>query len=94
MTCASISSAAPSPTRPITLNGGAGNDTLIGGSGNDVFQGGTGNDFVDGNIGNDVAFLGTGNDTFQWDPGDTSDIVEGQGGQDCSASTAPTPRST
>ena len=68
--------------KAITLSGGDGNDTLIGGAGSEVFQGGAGNDFVDGNIGADVAFLGTGNDTFQWDPGDNSDIVEGQGGQD------------
>src|SRR5262249_45163175 len=28
------------------------------------------------------AELGTGNDTFEWDPGDGSDIVEGQAGRD------------
>src|SRR5207253_325816 len=27
-------------------------------------------------------FLGAGNDVFQWDPGDGSDTVEGQGGSD------------
>jgi Ca2+-binding RTX toxin-like protein len=69
----------------ITLNGGPGNDTLIGGDGNEVLLGGANNDFVDGRRGNDVAFLGTGNDTFQWDPGDGSDTVEGQGGQDALA---------
>ena len=37
---------------------------------------------VDGNRGNDVALLGAGADHFQWDPGDGSDTVEGQGGQD------------
>ena len=26
--------------------------------------------------------MGSGNDTFQWDPGDGNDIVEGQGGSD------------
>ncbi len=41
-----------------------------------------GNDFVDGQQGNDVAFLGAGDDTFQWDPGDGSDVVEGQDGRD------------
>ena len=69
-------------TMSLTLDGGAGNDTLLGGSGNDVLIGGDGNDFVDGNRGNDTAFLGAGDDTFQWDPGDGSDIVEGQGGFD------------
>src|SRR5207302_2715334 len=28
------------------------------------------------------AFMGAGNDTFVWNPGDGSDTVEGQGGQD------------
>ncbi|HBO44758.1 MAG TPA: hypothetical protein DD670_12680, partial [Planctomycetaceae bacterium] len=56
----------------ITVDGGAGNDTLLGGNGNDVLLGGDNDDFVDGNQGNDVVLLGTGNDTFQWDPGDGS----------------------
>ena len=69
-------------TMSLTLDGGAGNDTLFGGAGADVLIGGDGNDFVDGNRGNDTAFLGAGDDTFQWDPGDGSDIVEGQDGFD------------
>ena len=32
--------------------------------------------------GSDVAFMGAGNDTFVWNPGDGSDIVEGQAGID------------
>ena len=35
-----------------------------------------------GGRGNDVAFLGNGNDTFIWNPGDGSDVVEGQAGTD------------
>ena len=66
----------------ITMNGGAGNDTLIGGDGNDVLMGGDGNDFIDGGRGSDVAFMGAGNDTFVWNPGDGSDTVEGQNGSD------------
>jgi RTX calcium-binding nonapeptide repeat (4 copies) len=66
----------------ITVDGGAGNDTLLGGDGNDILLGGDGNDFIDGNRGNDVAFLGAGDDIFQWDPGDGSDVVEGQAGND------------
>ena len=66
----------------ITVDGGAGNDTLRGSNGADTLLGGDGNDFVDGNQGNDVAFLGAGDDTFQWDPGDGSDTVEGQAGTD------------
>lgn len=66
----------------ITVDGGAGDDTLLGSNGADVLLGGDNNDFVDGQQGNDVAFLGAGDDTFQWDPGDGSDTVEGQVGDD------------
>ncbi|WP_373503392.1 calcium-binding protein [Aestuariivirga sp.] len=66
----------------LTLDGGAGNDTILGGNGVDILIGGDGKDFVDGNQGNDVAFLGAGNDVFQWDPGDGSDTIEGQDGID------------
>ena len=66
----------------ITVNGGAGNDTLLGGTGADTLNGDEGNDFVDGNGGADVSALGAGDDTFQWDPGDGSDVVDGQDGHD------------
>jgi Ca2+-binding RTX toxin-like protein len=66
----------------LTIDGGAGNDTLLSGNGQDTLIGGEGDDLVDGNQGNDVAFLGAGNDTFRWDPGDGSDVVEGQAGTD------------
>jgi Ca2+-binding RTX toxin-like protein len=69
----------------ITVDGGAGNDTLRGGNGADVLLGGDGTDLVDGNQGNDVALLGAGDDSFQWDPGDGSDVVEGQAGIDAMA---------
>jgi Ca2+-binding RTX toxin-like protein len=70
------------PLIALTVDGGAGNDTLRGGNGNDFLLGGDGDDFVDGNQGNDTALMGAGDDTFQWDPGDGSDIVEGQDGAD------------
>src|SRR5262249_41563740 len=57
----------------LTIDGGAGNDTLIGGDGNDLIIGGRGND---------TAQLGAGDDTFVWNPGDASDVVEGQDGTD------------
>jgi Ca2+-binding RTX toxin-like protein len=66
----------------VTVDGGAGTDTILGSNGADVLLGGDGNDFIDGNQGTDVAFLGAGDDTFQWDPGDASDTVEGQAGTD------------
>jgi Ca2+-binding RTX toxin-like protein len=70
------------PLPAVSVDGGAGNDTLLGGNGGEQFFGGSGNDFVDGNIGADSARLGPGNDTFQWDPGDGSDAVDGEAGSD------------
>ncbi|WP_144185700.1 beta strand repeat-containing protein [Elioraea rosea] len=66
----------------ITVDGGAGDDTILGSNGADVLIGGDGDDFIDGQQGSDVAFLGAGDDVFQWDPGDGSDTVEGQDGLD------------
>jgi Ca2+-binding RTX toxin-like protein len=66
----------------ITVDGGAGNDTILGSNGVDLLLGADGDDFVDGQQGNDVAFLGGGDDDFQWDPGDGSDTLEGQDGTD------------
>ena len=66
----------------ITVDGGAGDDTILGSNGVDVLLGGDGDDFVDGQQGNDVALLGAGGDTFQWDPGDGNDTLEGQDGTD------------
>ncbi len=57
----------------LTLNGGAGNDTITGSAGNDVINGGQGSDTV---------LMGAGNDRFVWNPGDGSDKVNGQGGFD------------
>src|SRR5262245_28284264 len=68
------------PLIKITVDGGTGNDTILGSNGADVLLGGDGNDFIDGNQGADTAFLGAGDDVFQWDPGDGSDVVEGQAG--------------
>jgi len=69
----------------ITVDGGAGADTILGSNGVDLLLGGDGDDFVDGQQGNDVVFLGAGDDVFQWDPGDGSDSVEGQDGVDSMA---------
>jgi Ca2+-binding RTX toxin-like protein len=66
----------------LTLDGGAGNDTIAGGKGVETLLGGDGYDTIDGNGGNDLAFLGAGDDTLVWDPGDGSDTVEGQDGTD------------
>ncbi len=66
----------------ITVDGGAGDDTILGSNGIDLLLGGDGDDFIDGQQGNDVALMGAGNDVFQWDPGDGSDVVEGQADTD------------
>jgi stress response protein SCP2 len=57
----------------LSLNGGAGDDTIRGSQGDDLVSGGPGND---------VAQLGDGRDTFVWNAGDGSDTVDGQGGSD------------
>src|SRR5262245_44103334 len=66
----------------LTLDGGNGDDTVLGGDGDDFLLGGGGDDLVDGNRGSDTALLGSGDDHFQWDPGDGSDTIEGQAGND------------
>jgi len=69
-------------TKPTTIAGGNGNDTLLGGGGAETFVGGRGDDVADGNGGGDTAFMGNGDDTFIWDPGDGSDRFEGGPGSD------------
>src|SRR3954451_13916839 len=66
----------------LTVDGGSGDDTLLGSNAADVLRGGSGNDFIDGNVGTDTESGGAGNDTFQWDPGDSSDVLDGDSGKD------------
>jgi Ca2+-binding RTX toxin-like protein len=75
-------SSLPAGVIGLTIDGGAGNDTITGSQGDDVLLGRDGNDTVVGGRGADTAFLGNGNDTFTWNPGDGSDVVEGQAGTD------------
>ena len=72
----------PAQSIALTLDGGAGDDTIAGSQGVDTLLGDDGNDTIDGNGGNDRAFMGAGDDTFVWDPGDGSDSVEGEAGAD------------
>ncbi|HEX6696672.1 MAG TPA: calcium-binding protein [Solirubrobacteraceae bacterium] len=66
----------------LTADGGTGDDTLLGSRGDDVLLGGNDDDAIDGNQGNDTALMGANDDRFTWDPGDGSDVVEGQDGSD------------
>jgi Ca2+-binding RTX toxin-like protein len=66
----------------LTLDGGAGDDSLFGGLGNDTLLGRDGNDTLAGFKGDDLAQMGAGDDRFDWDPGDGSDTVEGGDGID------------
>ena len=66
----------------LTIDAGAGNDTVAGSQGAELVRGGDGNDTVDGNRGNDTGLMGAGDDTFIWDPGDGNDTIEGQDGTD------------
>ena len=65
-----------------TLDGGDGNDTITGEAGGETLLGGAGDDLVDGNQGADTIALGDGADVVQWDPGETSDVVNGGAGTD------------
>ena len=85
-----------SNTAHFHLVGGDGNDAvtldeangplpgaaLFGGAGNDTLAGGSGFDFADGGAGSDTVRLGRADDEFQWNAGDGSDVVDGQGGLD------------
>ncbi|MFO0950749.1 MAG: calcium-binding protein [Isosphaeraceae bacterium] len=66
----------------LSVDGGAGNDTITGGDGADLLVGGDGRDVVTGGRGNDTVLLGADDDQFVWNPGDGSDTVEGQSGVD------------
>ncbi len=70
------------PLTSLTIDGGAGNDSITGGDGNDMLMGGDGNDTLVGGRGSDQLFGGAGDDTFVWNPGDGSDVIEGQAGTD------------
>jgi Ca2+-binding RTX toxin-like protein len=61
------------PSIGLELNGGDGTDTLTGGPGNDLIVGARDADTQRG---------GAGDDTIVWNPGDASDVVDGQAGND------------
>ncbi len=65
---------------PVTLVGGAANDSLLGGSGADLLDGGLGNDTLKGNFGGDMLLGGDGLDSLEG--GDGADSLNGQLGND------------
>jgi Ca2+-binding RTX toxin-like protein len=64
------------------LIGDDGDDLLIGGSSADELHGGPGNDLLIGGRGDDRMFGGDGDDEFVWNPGDGTDLIEGENGND------------
>ena len=64
----------------VTINGGAGNDSIEGGLGNNSLNGMNGNDTVSGQGGNDSILGGAGNDLL--DGGGGNDRVNGNDGDD------------
>ncbi|HKH31166.1 MAG TPA: hypothetical protein VKA45_08950, partial [Gaiellaceae bacterium] len=65
-----------------TVNGSDGPDLILGGEGNDVLSGGGGDDRVVGDRGADTMNGGTGDDTLVWNNGDGTDVVNGDDGRD------------
>lgn len=65
---------------PVTLRGGAGNDTLVGGAGPDKLIGGPGDDRLVGRLGDDLIYGGPGTDAIFGGPG--NDTLRGGPGKD------------
>jgi Ca2+-binding RTX toxin-like protein len=65
-----------------TVFGSDGPDLILGGEGNDVLTGGAGDDRIVGDRGTDNLNGGAGDDTLAWNNGDATDVVDGDGGRD------------
>ena len=65
-----------------TVKGSDGADLILGGEGNDVLGGGGGDDRIVGDRGTDTMNGGTGDDTLVWNNGDGTDVANGDGGRD------------
>lgn len=78
---------------PMTLLGGAGNDTLVGGSGNDYIDGGSGNDTVAGEAGSNILIGGSGTNRIVSEGNDTvyQNNAPGNVMPAAATSTTPTP---
>jgi Ca2+-binding RTX toxin-like protein len=65
-----------------TVNGSDGPDLILGGEGNDILNGGGGDDRIVGDRGNDTMNGGAGDDTLVWNNGDATDVMNGDDGRD------------
>src|SRR4051794_11435396 len=65
-----------------TVTGSDGPDLILGGEGNDVLSGGSGDDRIVGDRGNDTMNGGNGDDTLVWNNGDATDVANGDAGRD------------
>jgi Ca2+-binding RTX toxin-like protein len=65
-----------------TIQGADGPDAIAGGEGNDVLSGGGGDDRIAGDRGSDTMNGGSGDDTLVWNNGDGTDVVNGDAGRD------------
>src|SRR5215203_279412 len=65
-----------------TITGSEGADLILGGEDNDVRSGGGGDDRIVGDRGSDTMNGGSGDDTLVWNNGDGSDVVNGDDGSD------------
>jgi uncharacterized repeat protein (TIGR01451 family) len=66
----------------VSIDGGAGDDTLIGSPLPDTIIGGDDNDTIDAGRGDDVVLGSGGDDVLTWNPGEGSDVFEGGPGID------------
>ena len=65
-----------------TVNGSEGPDLILGGEANDILSGGGGDDRILGDRGADTMNGGAGDDTLVWNNGDGTDVVNGDDGRD------------
>lgn len=64
------------------LVGTSGPDVIVGLSGDDTIHGLGGDDLICPGLGTDTVAGGSGRDTFVWNPGDGSDLLDGNGDRD------------
>jgi Ca2+-binding RTX toxin-like protein len=65
-----------------TVNGSDGPDLILGGEANDILNGRGGDDRIAGDRGNDTMNGGTGDDALVWNNGDNTDVMNGDAGRD------------